>query len=168
MKTRIYNLALVILLLGSFTLSTFNSVSAKRGGSVTVPVTFQSATGAFQGAYEITRFAVQGGQLVAVGNLTGTVTDAAGAAVGNVSQALTLPVANITGTCQILHLELGPLDLNLLGLRVQLNRVVLDITAQQGGGLLGDLLCAVANLLNNNSPLNAIASLLNQILGALR
>jgi hypothetical protein len=33
--------------------------------------------------------------------------------------------------CPILHLELGPLDLNLLGLRVQLNQVVLDITAIQ-------------------------------------
>jgi hypothetical protein len=32
-------------------------------------------------------------------------------------------------TCPILHLELGPLDLNLLGLRVQLNQVVLDVTA---------------------------------------
>ncbi|HKP12498.1 MAG TPA: hypothetical protein VJZ91_10325 [Blastocatellia bacterium] len=65
-------------------------------------------------------------------------------------------------------MELGPLDLNLLGLVVHLDRIVLDITAQPGpGNLLGNLLCAVANLLNNNGPLAGIANLLNQILGQL-
>ena len=50
--------------------------------------------------------------------------------------------------CRVLTLTLGPLDLNLLGLRVQLNQVNLRITAIPGGGLLGDLLCGLANLLN--------------------
>ena len=54
------------------------------------------------------------------------------------------------GTCQVLRLVLGPLDLNLLGLVVQLygdNRrspVILTITATQGGGVLGDLFCSVS------------------------
>ena len=44
---------------------------------------------------------------------------------------------------------LGPLDLNLLGLEVHLDPVVLDIVAQPGpGNLLGNLLCAVAGLLD--------------------
>jgi hypothetical protein len=53
-------------------------------------------------------------------------------------------------TCQVLNLVLGPLDLNLLGLVVQLygenpNRpVTLTITATRGGGVLGDLFCSVA------------------------
>lgn len=67
--------------------------------------------------------------------------------------------------CQILHLVLGPLDLNLLGLRIQLNRVVLDITAITGA-LLGDLLCAISGLLNGG-PLGSLRDLLNQILGRL-
>ena len=46
--------------------------------------------------------------------------------------------------CQILDLVLGPLDLNLLGLRIHLDRVHLTITARQGGGILGDLLCSLA------------------------
>jgi len=55
--------------------------------------------------------------------------------------------------CPILHLDLGPLNLHLLGLNVHLNRVILDITATSGpGNLLGNLLCSVANLLNG-SPL---------------
>ncbi len=44
-------------------------------------------------------------------------------------------------TCQVLNLVLGPLDLDLLGLVVQLNKVKLDITATRGGGVLGDLFC---------------------------
>jgi hypothetical protein len=54
-----------------------------------------------------------------------------------------------------------------LGLRVQLNQVQLDITAIPGGGLLGDLLCALSGLLSGGGPLNQIINLLNQILGAL-
>ena len=72
--------------------------------------------------------------------------------------------------CQILRLVLGPLDLNILGLRVQLNQVILLITAIPGGGLLGDLLCAIANLLNQGplaGVLGQIAELLNDILDIL-
>jgi hypothetical protein len=51
---------------------------------------------------------------------------------------------------------------------VHLDKVVLDITAQSGpGNLLGNLLCAVANLLNGGGPLQQIANLLNQILNLL-
>lgn len=79
---------------------------------------------------------------------------------------------NAASTCQILNLNLGPLDLNLLGLQVHLNQVVLNIVAQSGAGqLLGNLLCDVAGLLDNGSPLSGLLSelsgLLNQILGAL-
>jgi hypothetical protein len=46
--------------------------------------------------------------------------------------------------CTILDLTLGPLDLNLLGLMIHLDPVHLLITAQRGGGILGDLLCGLA------------------------
>ena len=39
----------------------------------------------------------------------------------------------------------------------------MDITAVPAGGLLGQLLCALDNLLNNGANGNAILSLLNQI-----
>jgi hypothetical protein len=71
-------------------------------------------------------------------------------------------------TCPILHLELGPLDLNLLGLRVQLNQVVLDITAIPGpGNLLGNLLCAIAGLLDGTDLSGVLGNLLQQLLDAL-
>ncbi len=126
-------------------------------------------TGAFAGTFTPTRFVNQNGQLATVGTVTGTLTDSLGTVIGTVTQQATLPL-QVSGTCEILHLDLGPLDLNLLGLQVHLDEVVLDITAQQGAGnLLGNLLCAVAGLLDNNGNgvLNGIVALLNQILGAL-
>lgn len=70
--------------------------------------------------------------------------------------------------CPILHLELGPLDLNLLGLRVQLNQVVLDVTAIPGpGNLLGNLLCAIAGLLDGFDLSGALGDLLRNLLDAL-
>lgn len=70
--------------------------------------------------------------------------------------------------CPILHLELGPLDLNLLGLRVQLNQVVLDITAIPGpGNLLGNLLCAVAGLLDGVDLDELLGNLLQSLIDAL-
>ena len=120
--------------------------------------------GTLSGVLNITQFAVQNGVLNAIGTLTGTLTDAAGNLIGSVSQAVTIPVS-ASGSCSILTLTLGPLDLNLLGLKVHLNTVVLNITAQQGpGNLLGNLLCGIANLLNSNG---ALAGLLNAVAGAL-
>ncbi|MFP5336813.1 MAG: ABC transporter substrate-binding protein [Actinomycetes bacterium] len=139
-------------------------------------VTGATADGAntFDGTFTVERFVNDGGQLMAVGALTGTITDAAGT-VTDVSQQVSIPVDldASSGSCQILHLVLGPLDLDLLGLQVFLDTVTLDITAQPGpGNLLGNLLCAVAGLLDGPTGLNAIvtqiANLLNQLLGILR
>jgi len=82
------------------------------------------------------------------------------------------PQAAALLSCQILDLVLGPLDLDLLGLQVHLDTVHLNITAQGGpGNLLGNLLCAVAGLLDGstglNGILNGITKLLNQLLAVL-
>ena len=117
------------------------------------------------GDFAIDRFKSGGGNAVqAVGTFTGTVGTVAG------SQRIALPVslAQSTGSCEILDLVLGPLDLNLLGLVVHLDQVHLNITAEQGpGNLLGNLLCAVAGLLDGSASGGQLANLLNQILSIL-
>jgi hypothetical protein len=78
--------------------------------------------------------------------------------------------AQAMATCDILHLVLAPLDLDLLGLQVHLDKVVLDIVAKSGAGnLLGNLLCAVTGLLDGglSGALGRLVDLLNQILGRL-
>jgi hypothetical protein len=136
--------------------------------SLATPITGTAPNGVtFAGTFTLQRFITQDGQLAAVGTLTGTLTDALGTVLGTVDQQVILPLT-ASGTCQILHLTLGPLDLNLLGLQVHLNQVVLDISAQSGpGNLLGNLLCGVANLLNGGATAGTLANVLNQILALL-
>ncbi len=136
----------------------------RNNGPLTIPVTGTGSGGAFTGTFQLQRFAVDQGRLVATGLLTGVVTTAAGVPT-SVARTVAIPAAVTQATCDILHLDLGPLDLNILGLQINLSQIVLDITAQSGAGnLLGNLLCAVANLLNSPGPL---ADLLNRILAIL-
>jgi hypothetical protein len=163
--------------------STSEALSIPISTKATSPV---SGTGTFR----LQRFINDGGVVKAVGIVTGTFTDgtqtvsiarnvavpvsfgqAAAPAAADLNDALesgpsdgrNAAVAQLS--CPILNLILGPLDLNILGLRVELNQVILDITAEPAGGLLGSLLCAVANLLGG--PIGPLVNLLNQILGAL-
>jgi hypothetical protein len=49
-----------------------------------------------------------------------------------------------TPTCPVLDLVVGPLNLQLLGLVVELQKVHLSVVATPGGGALGDLFCKLA------------------------
>ena len=156
-----------------------SSLAAGRSTGFTVPLNATSTDqGEFTGTLRIIRFAVQDGKLVASGIVTGTLMDENGVStavirtvvlpVNTGGGATTLAAAPAAVSCDILHLELGPLDLDLLGLVVHLDKVVLDLTAVPGAGnLLGNLLCAITNLLNGGGLLTQIADLLNQILSLL-
>lgn len=155
----------------------------------------------FRGTFTPTSFDVVDGALMATGDVSGWLygkgrplpvatqtvttqvlsangTDLTGASAmsgaadrssGGAATAAFVPTAM---SCPILNLVLGPLDLDVLGLQVHLDKVVLDIIAQSGAGnLLGNLLCAVAGLLDGGTPLDQLlgqlTDLLQQILGAL-
>ena len=88
------------------------------------------------------------------------------------NQAVFIPLSNSealqAATCNVLSHALGPLDLNQLGLRVELDDcdggpVTVDVTADPAGGLLGGLLCSLANLLNGSAPQTAILAVLRNI-----
>jgi len=67
-------------------------------------------------------------------------------------------------------LKLGPRPdlLDLLGLQVDISPITIDVSAVPGpGNLLGNLLCGIAGLLDSNAAGNALANLLNQLLGLL-
>jgi hypothetical protein len=142
--------------------------------SLTVPITGTATNAAgeavsFVGTFTLQRFTTSGGGLAAVGQLAGTLTNTVTGATQAVSpRQITLPVLDATGSCEILDLTLGPLDLDLLGLVVHLDTVHLNITAESGpGNLLGNLLCAVAGLLDANTSTNLLVTLLNRLLGLL-
>jgi hypothetical protein len=115
------------------------------------------------GTLTITRLQERGGQLLADGTLTGT---AQGQSVTQAFRDVPLTLADLNGgACDILNLDLGPLNLDLLGLVVDLSPVSLDVTAIPGAGnLLGNLLCAVAGLLDQG-PAGGLGGILNELLG---
>lgn len=146
-----------------------------RSNQLSIPLSTSTAGSTLNGTFTLTSFAIQDGKLVANGIVSGSVSN--GSTTSSFLRTVTAPVstgsssttaAAIAAACPILHLVIGPIDLNVLGLVVTTNQIVLDITAVPGAGnLLGNLLCDVANLLNNN-PTATLVGLLNQIIAILQ
>ena len=123
--------------------------------ALAVPVAGSGDGTTFTGTLHLQRFATEHGGVVAVGALSGTLSNVAGA-VTSIGRTVSLRVVVGEASCRILHLDLEVLSLRL---PVDLSPVALDITAEAG---TGDLLCGIAPLLDDPSGL---ARLLNQILG---
>jgi hypothetical protein len=157
---------------------------------VTGPLSRAGAeVGSFAGTFHVTQFGFDQAtrQLTVTGVLNGTetFTDGTPAATitdqivttnatlrkgGQASATTTAPFQfassnySFAATCGILLLDLGPLHLDLLGLVVDLNEVILNVTAVSGANnLLGNLLCAVTGLLDGVGALGAILNLISQI-----
>jgi hypothetical protein len=150
-----------------------------------VAVTGLAGTNPFSGSLTITSLALQDGALVANGVIRGVTT---GRRINQTFEGV--PVQLLRGAepaaalapaaldpsepfvCDILFLDLGPLNLNVLGLQLDLAEVILDVDALAGANnLLGNLLCAVTGLLDvlDLGPLiqGILESLLDAINGAL-
>jgi hypothetical protein len=83
---------------------------------------------------DVTEVRVVDGQLEAVVEL-------AGQAAEVVPLTATTEAPLVGEECPLLNLELGPINLNLLGLHVDTSEICLDVTASDHTGLLGSLLC---------------------------
>jgi len=98
-------------------------------------------------------------------NLTGGLTGLLNGGLG----AATAPTAVSSASTNILHLSLGPVDLNLLGLDVHLDNcsggpVTVDVIAHSGpGNLLGNLLGGLSHLLDSNASAVALTNKLDKI-----
>jgi len=139
-----------------------NRILALLGGSLS---SGSPLTGALP--INISRFFARGDQLFA----SYTVQDAAGANFGPYSTPVTLQQTE--EGCTVLELVIGPLDINLLGLRIQLfgatteDPVTITIRGETGpGNLLGNLVCGIVGLLDRNAPASAVAAQMNKLLGA--
>ena len=124
--------------------------------------------GTFKGQFILRDFDIQDGQLVARGRVTGEVSyDDLSKGKDSVNENnVVLPVGKGASSavqqddedmsakqaqqsCDILTLFLGPLHLDLLGLVIDLTPILLTIIAVPGPfNLLGNLLCAIAGLLD--------------------
>jgi hypothetical protein len=137
----------------------------------------------FSGSYAIQRFIVRGHRVVAYGTLRGFFNGRhvtrygvkMPAGLNGDTGTGSTPAARAAASCPILHLVLGPINLNLLGLQVTLGGgpqanqpIVLDITAVSGNGnLLGNLLCGLTNALNQGGVLGQLSNDLQQLAASL-
>jgi hypothetical protein len=161
----------------------WTTVAKTAEGKMKSKIVGETSTGRkVTGSFKPKKFIEKDGKIWAKGVIRGEFENAAGK-TKTFKVKRKVPVKKANGTpltaraaaraeCDVLNLVLGPLDLNVLGLTVNLNRLVLDIVAVSGAGnLLGNLLCAVAGLLDGGgllgNLLGQITDLLNQILGRL-
>jgi hypothetical protein len=152
-----------------------------------VPLTGTAKNGKkFTGTYTIDRFIAKGGKLYSVGTVKGKLpgkrvrrenvrmpaqvaSASGGAARASQVPPLPLPPLPPGNACSILALDLGPINLPVLGLVVRTNQIQLRIDAVQGpGNLLGNLLCGITGILNpgtlGSTPLGQLAQILNALL----
>jgi Barstar (barnase inhibitor) len=150
--------------------------------SQVIPISGTSTNGKqkFTGTYTIERFIAKGGKLYSVGTAKGkfgnkkvtkdnvrlpaTVANATGTAQASQVPPVPLPPLPPGNACSILSLDLGPINLNLLGLVVRTNQIQLRIDAVQGPG---NLLCGITGILNPSTIANTALAQLTQILNAL-
>ena len=187
---RIRMAALAVLTVCAVSLGAAGTASAAQQPAET-PLTKKVAltgTKGFKGTYTIDRFTTRNGKLIAVGKLKGTMrkrgatlrvsrknvrmpASVTGAGPATSAKASQQPLPPLPGgpSCQVLALNLGPINLNLLGLVVRTNEIQLRIDAVQApGNLLGNLLCAITGILNPSgvagTPPNQLAQILNALL----
>lgn len=139
---------------------TFGAATASSGAKASTPLATSTVNGTQQqvGAltikFTVTKFIRRHHRLYAVGaaiaQFKPTADNPNNLPTQAVRKAFTARVlgirrfASAQKTCPVLDLTLGPLDLNLLGLMVHLDKVHLNITADSQGGLLGQLFCSIA------------------------
>jgi hypothetical protein len=148
------------------------------------PVTGSVDGTAFSGQLRVVQFIAKDDKIFAVANLTDVTGNLSSSTINALQGgSYQLPVdfsqpqqtsgsgssSEALVSCDVLFLQLGPLDLDLLGLVVHLDQVTLDIDAvSDAGNLLGNLLCAIVGLLDPLSFLQnilQIVTLLNQVIG---
>jgi hypothetical protein len=136
--------------------------------------------GSFAGTLSVQKFSERDGQLVAIGMVSGTLTTSEGTFT-SLSGPMQFPVgdprsvrsasaaagnAQVTpqqaATCQILHLEVGAITFNVLGLQVTTQPIAIDLSGVSGGtNVLGQLICTILE------AVGSIVGLLNTLLGLL-
>jgi len=172
---------MTLLTLVPFGNATVNPVAAAP--LLTLPIAGTThGNGAFSGTLAVTNVVAQGADVFVEGIVTGTVTRSNKEPLGtilNVPVRLPLsgnwhPVAGLApgsqrrivlaqNTCGVLHLAIGAVDLNVLGVVVTTSPIMLDVSGDSAGPL-GSLVCTILNLVTTVTGLvNSLVSLLGTL-----
>ena len=159
--------------------------------ALVLPLTGTGSGGVtFSGTVAVLRFVARDGRVVAIGAVSGSLSGPAGPIGTSIYLPVAFPVrgngplaraergrinpASLSSpdygarvmlaqatTCGVLHLELGAVDLNLLGVLVTTTPVTIDINGDTAGPL-GNLVCTILNTVNS---VVGLVGLLNSLLG---
>ncbi len=144
----------------------------------------------FSGSYGIQRFIRKGNKVYALGTMKGHLNGHSITRYGVLMPASLTQTSGSSGaadrsaprqaaSCSVLHLVLGPINLNLLGLVVTVGGgniapgtpatqpITVNIDAQPNGGLLGNLLSGLLCNSQLSGLLSGLTGSLNQLTGAL-
>jgi hypothetical protein len=117
--------------------------AADSGSTATVVGAANTPEGKLAVSVNVNRFVATAAGTRASGTATATLTPL-GQIPTKVTKNVTL-AASPGGSCTVLALTLETLELKLLGLNVHLEKVVLTVTGQRHGGVLGSLFCSLAH-----------------------
>jgi hypothetical protein len=185
-RLRSVPLVLTVLMLVPFANATVEPLSAAPAAVspplVTLPLAgTTNGNGTFSGTLAISSVGSDAGGVFVEGVVSGTVTRANKTPVGTVvSVPVRLPLTGnwprglaqlapgdsvvlAQATCGILHLEIGAVNLNVLGVVVATSPIALDISGDDAGAL-GALVCSILNLVGG---LAGLVNLLTSLLGTL-
>jgi hypothetical protein len=168
------SIPLALLLLATAGLAD-QSDKQEKGRSVSLQLPVTSAAGTFSGTFSINRFEVRNDAIVAVGVVRGAIAGTGSVVAGEVAAPVTVgtasggaaasnaAVAQPQATCQVLHLDIGAVNLNVQGIIVATQPISIDISGDSAAPL-GNLVCTIESTLNN---VVGLVGLLNQLLGTL-
>ena len=172
---------IALLLLATAAIAASDKPAKDGSGPLQLPIAGSAASGGtFVGTFSINRFEARSGQVVAIGMVRGLVAgvkEAGTVLVGEVilspvhvspaSQGPAAPSSLVAqqqaATCEALHLDIGSVNLNVLGLVVTTQPIAIDLSGDSSAPL-GNLVCTILETLNN---VVGLVGLLNQLLGTL-
>ncbi len=138
MRTKLRPVLLILMAVAG--LATAGVMSA--GASASAGRAPSTRSGRLAVGVQVMRFYTAGRSLKATGLVTARLTDNTGRT--QTVKTMVALSASTGGGCRVLHLDLKELTLTLLGLRAHLDRVILDVTGNAQGGVLGSLFCKLA------------------------
>ncbi|HWC75383.1 MAG TPA: hypothetical protein VG454_15720 [Gemmatimonadales bacterium] len=130
------------------------------------------------GTFTVNRFEARGGALFAIGMIRGSIAGTGSFVVGEVAAPVTIgaagaasaqlavrnpAVAQQQATCTPLHIDIGAVTVNVMGLTVSTQPISLDLSGDSSAPL-GNLVCTIESTLND---VVGLVGLLNQLLGTL-
>src|SRR6267378_1632658 len=170
-------LSLALLLCGAAATAREHDDDDKSRAKLYLPIAGTAPGGVtFAGTLSVQKFIQRDGKPVAVGMVSGPATSS-GVPLGTVlTGPIEFPVQVEPGSaiagaapvsvqqatnCQVLHLELGAVNLNVLGLTVATQPITIDVSGVTGGtNVLDQLLCTILETVGN---VIGLVNLLNQL-----